>query len=409
MSRALGDEVQSAGSAASHPAAGIGRSVGRHEHEKARARRPLMALGMLALLVGMWAGLARLGWGIPVPLRVWPGIHGPLMISGFLGTLIGLERAVGITALQSLPQLQAHREDRWYHRWPYLAPLLTGIGALSLIVGLPDRWGALLMTGGSLVLTVAFLILSLRHRALPIAIIGLGALAWLVGNGLWLWGRPLPDVVLWWASFLILTIVGERLELNRLRRPPRRVQRAFFGAVGLFMAGVLLSGFERDTGVRLAGLGMIGLALWLWRYDIARYTVRQSGLARFIAVCLLSGYGWLGVGGALAVAFGGVSAGMAYDALLHAVFLGFVFAMIFAHAPIILPAVLGTPVAFRPAFYLHWAVLQFSLLLRVLGDVAIWLPGRRWGGLLNVLTLLLFLASTMYAVRKGGEQLSPGG
>jgi hypothetical protein len=94
---------------------------------------------------------------------------------------------------------------------------------------------------------------------------------------------------------------------------------------------------------------MLALALWLLRYDIARYTVRKTGLTRFIAVCLLSGYIWLGLSGLLALRFGGVTAGFQYDALLHTLFVGFVISMIFGHAPIIFPAVLGKP-AVSPTF-----------------------------------------------------------
>jgi len=61
-------------------------------------------------------------------------------------------------------------------------------------------------------------------------------------------------------------------------------------------------------------------ALWLGLFDIARRTVRISGLPRFIAVALLSGYAWLGVAGLLAVRWGPVAAGLSYDAMLHAVF-----------------------------------------------------------------------------------------
>lgn len=85
-----------------------------------RSRFLLMALGMVALLAALWAGLLRLGWRVP-PLRpTLPAAHGPLMISGFLGTLIGLERAVALG-----------------RRWTYAGPLLTGLGALALIAGLP--------------------------------------------------------------------------------------------------------------------------------------------------------------------------------------------------------------------------------------------------------------------------------
>ena len=62
-----------------------------------------------------------------------------------------------------------------------------------------------------------------------------------------------------------------------------------------------------------------------------------------------------------------MSAGPIYDAILHALFLGFTFGMIFGHAPIIFPAVLGRPLPYRPAFYLHLILLQATLLLRIGG------------------------------------------
>ena len=80
--------------------------------------------------------------------------------------------------------------------------------------------------------------------------------------------------------------------------------------------------------------------------------MRGKGLTRFIAVCLLSGYAWLAVGGAVIVAAGGLAPGSpSYDAALHALALGFVFAMVFGHAPIIFPAVLRVAVPYHPTFY----------------------------------------------------------
>src|SRR5438128_5309095 len=81
-----------------------------------------------------------------------------------------------------------------------------------------------------------------------------------------------------------------------------------------------------------------------------------------------------------------------YDAMLHTVFVGFVFAMIFGHAHIILPAILGrTTSPYQPALYVPLLLLHVSLLLRVVGDLLGWWPGRQWGGLLNALAVLLFL------------------
>ena len=113
-------------------------------------------------------------------------------------------------------------------------------------------------------------------------------------------------------------------------------------------------------------------------------------------------YVWLGVGGALMWRFGSVLAGPYYDAMLHTVFVGFVFAMIFAHAPIILPAILGrTTSPYRPALYVPLLLLHASLLLRVVGDLGGWWPGRQWGGLLNVLAVLLFLITMARGLLRG--------
>lgn len=351
-----------------------------------RTRFPLMALTMLALLAAIWGGLLRLGWRLPALQPRLLIAHGPLMVSGFLGTLIGLERAVALN-----------------RRWMYAGPALSGIGALLLIAGLPGWPGPLLISLGSVGLAAVFVVIVRRQFALYTVTMGLGTLAWLIGNGLWLIGWPVHRVVLWWAGFLVLTIAGERLELARILRPSRASFGTFLGATGLFMVGITVSTISYDLGMRLAGVGMIGLALWLLRYDVARHTVRKTGLTRFIAACLLSGYVWLGAGGIMGLVFGGVVAGPRYDATLHAIFLGFVFSMIFGHAPIVFPAVLGVPLAYHPTFYFHLVLLHLSLLLRVVGDLTGWLAGRQWGGLLNVVVLLLFLGNTARVIRKSSK------
>ena len=351
-----------------------------------------MAMAMVALLAALWGGLLRLGWDWPSVRPTLPVAHGPLMISGFLGTLIGLERAVALG-----------------QRWTYAGPTLTGLGALALVVGLPGAVGALLMAMGSLALVVVFAVIVRRQPSLPEITMGVGALVWLVGNILWLSGWPIFRVVGWWAGFLVLTIAGERLELSRFLPTSRAAQAVVVSGVGLFAAGLVVALSVFGLGARLSGLGLLVLTFWLLRFDIARRSVRKAGLARFVAVSLLSGYLWLGVAGLLGLRFGGLAAGPHYDAWLHAIFLGFVFAMIFGHAPIIFPAVLGVPVLFRPAFYSHLALLHLSLVLRVVGDVAAWWPGRLWGGLLNAVAVLLFLGNMARAVLGGRSWLGPAG
>jgi hypothetical protein len=346
-----------------------------------RARLPLMALGMAALLGASWGGLVRLGWALPPVNPSLVAFHGPLMVSGFLGTVIGMERAVALG-----------------RRWAYAAPLGTGLGVLALLVGLPPGVGALLMTAGSVGLAVVSLAIVRRQPALFTVVMALGAVLWLAGQILWVFGWPIHRIVFWWTAFPVLTIAGERLEMARVLQLSRSSQAIFAVIIAVLIAGVALATVALDPGVQVVGLGLIALTLWLGGKDVARRTVRQSGLTRFIALCVLSGYGWLGLGGLLALLSDGAAAGPRYDALLHAVFLGFVFAMIFGHAPIIFPAVLGVPVAYRPAFYAHLILLHATLGLRMVGDLLPWLAGRQWGGLLNALVVLLFLASTAYGV-----------
>ena len=75
----------------------------------ARWRLLFMALAGLSLLAGLWAGMLRLSWPLPLLASTVLPNHGPLMVTGFLGTLIGLERAVALK-----------------RRWPYGAPLCAG-------------------------------------------------------------------------------------------------------------------------------------------------------------------------------------------------------------------------------------------------------------------------------------------
>ena len=346
----------------------------------------LLPAVLLALLVGMWAGLVRLGWvGLATPL-VGPLAHGPLMVSGFLGTLIALERAVALRT-----------------GWGFLAPLLSGVGMVVLMVGGKGGYAAATFALSALLFLIVNLAI-LRHQpALHTFTLLLGSLAWLVGNLLWLTGWPFYQIAWWWAVFLVLTIAGERLELSRVRRLTRQAHQLFGLALSLVGLGLTLSLFQYGTGARLTGVGLLALALWLIRFDIARFTVRKQGVTRYIALCLLSGYIWLAVAGILGVTFGGVMAGMRYDALLHALFLGFVFSMIFGHAPIILPALTGIQIHFAPRFYAPLILLHLSLLLRVLSDLTGWFGGRQWGGMLNVIVILLFLGNTVGSMKHGNN------
>ncbi len=337
-----------------------------------------MAAGLLA---GLWAGLVRLGWGLPAGGGL-AAAHGPLMVGTVLSSVISLERAVALG-----------------RPWAYSAPALAGAGGLALVAGLSLPVAAGLLAGSSLALVAVFARLYRLRPEWASALMSLGAATWLVGNGLWLGGRAIVEVVPWWAAFLVLTIAGERLELAQVL-VSTRVRGGLSAAAILILTGLLLSLPRFLLGVHLVGLGFLALAAWLARYDVARRALHRGGLARFGGVCLLLGYVWLGVAGLLWLLGPEIIEGLWYDAMVHSLFVGFVFSMIFGHAPTIVPAVTGIGVPFERAFYLHVGLLHGSLLARIGGDLTSSSAARDWGGLLNAAALLLFAILTARAIRR---------
>lgn len=346
-----------------------------------------MLLSMLLLTGGLYGGLIRLGWGLPIVQTQLPGLHGVLMIAGVFGTIIAIERAVAF---------HTNSQSRWALA-AFIPPLFSAVGAALLFTDAINI-GKMLLVMSGLGLVIVYAIIIHRQPTVFTIMMGAGSYMLLIGDALWATNHLIYSMVYWWTGFLILTIVGERLELARVVRPSNLRQPTFLGAVGLFIAGVVLTYFDIDTGSRVAGLGELVLAVWLLRYDIARFTIRQRGLPRFIAACLLTGYVWLGIGGFLSLYYGGVIAGLHYDAVLHTVLLGFVFSMIFGHAPIIIPAVMKLAVPFDKWFYLPLMVLHLGLVIRVGSDILGSWTGREWGGLINVVAVVLFLVNTGRAV-----------
>lgn len=343
-------------------------------------RAPLLVLGFAGLITGVLAGLWRLAW--PTPAFVAGAPHGALMMCAFFGTLISLERAVAVG-----------------QRWAYLGPLAGGLGSALLIAGAAPALATLCFIAGGIVLVLASLHAQRRVPALHARVLTLGALAWLIGVLVWALTGTVALAQWWWAAFLIVTIAGERLELSRLVRVSRRMQQIFIVLIALLVAGASLAALP--AGARLFGLGALGLALWLFRQDVARRTVKTTGLTRYIALCLLSGYLWLALGGAVLAALAPTPGDIGWDTAMHSLTVGFVFAMVFGHAPIILPAVLRVRLPYHAGFYVPLALLHLSLVLRVFGDLAGTHGVRAHGALSNAIAIGLFLLTMMTAVVSG--------
>jgi len=344
-------------------------------------RLPLLLFALVALVAGVGAGLARLAWPMPAPLAGAAALHGPLLVCGFFGTVISLERAVAVG-----------------HRWAYAAPLACGLGTAAAMHGF-TAWSPWLSLAGAAGLLLATLDVWRRQREAFVAVITIAAACFVAGTAGWAAGAPVWRVVPWWLAFLVLTIAGERLELSRLMPPTPAARRAFAAVVAAMLLALAWHALGPPPGgERLFGGSLLALAAWLVLNDIARRTVRQRGLTRYIAVCLLSGYFWLALGGAVVLAAGLEPGSRAYDAALHALLVGFVFSMVFGHAPVIAPAVLRVSIAYTPWFYAPLALLHAALTLRVAGDAAGSFALTRWGALLSAVALAAFLASTAAAV-----------
>ncbi|HSV70511.1 MAG TPA: hypothetical protein VLI72_10380 [Methylibium sp.] len=346
------------------------------------------ALAALNLLAGLAGGLARLGWRLPAGALA---DHGAVMACGVFGTLIALERAVALQRPVGL-----------------VAPLAAGLGGvLAWAAGRPDL--AALCWGGAALALFGLYLLAGHTRAwsLHLGVEAAAALAW--GLGTLAWTRSdAPAATLGWMAFLVGTIAGERRELMQFVHLSAAARRVFLGLVAAGAAAVLAA-LARPLGLPDAPAWLpaalwwpacAGLAIWLLRHDLAPRLWRRDGWVGHTGSCLTIGYGWLLVGavlGGLGLLRPGGAAAMAH----HAVLLGFVFAMVFGHAPIMLPAL----ARLRPT-YTRWArapvwLLSASLLLRI-GAAETGAAGALGAaGAVHALAILWFAAVMLRAVRRG--------
>ncbi len=70
-------------------------------------RLPFILFAILCLLTGLWTGLSRIGWDIYISPA--SAHHGAIMVGGFLGTLIALEKIIPLKkrALFAIPLISA--------------------------------------------------------------------------------------------------------------------------------------------------------------------------------------------------------------------------------------------------------------------------------------------------------------
>ena len=129
-------------------------------------------------------------------------------------------------------------------------------------------------------------------------------------------------------------------------------------------------------------------------------TIRMAGLPRFSATCILAGYFWMALAGALLLVTPPGTVSFSYDAVVHAIAVGFILSMIFGHAPIILPAVTGVKVRYSAAAYLPLVILHLSVLLRVAADLIERVDLRAASGPVTIIAFATYAATLIIVSRK---------
>lgn len=205
------DHAAATGPAARGHAAATGPTTGapaRPLRTRTGVRLALLLPGGVALLLGLDAGLGLLGLpqvlGPALGLTRLPDVHGPLMALGFVGTVISLERAVALGAV-----------------WGYAAPAVSGLAVLALVGPLPILVGQGLLVVAQVLLLLLYRSLLARQPTAAVTVQVLGAVAALGAAVLWAGGVPVPYLAPWLATYLVLTILGERLSSPGSRRSPR--------------------------------------------------------------------------------------------------------------------------------------------------------------------------------------------
>jgi hypothetical protein len=217
----------------------------------------------VALLCGLDGALILLGVWSPVLSARLSQWHGVLMTLGFIGTVICLERAVALDRPAG-----------------YGVPLVSGLGAILLVSPAPVQLGLALLAAAQIGLLAIYLPLWRRSRDDATVIQATGAMCAAGAALLLLSGVPVSSVVGWLSAYLVLTILGERLELSRLTMTRNRFLPAC--ATALLIA-LLVQTARPALGWPLFGAVLVVMAVWLIRNDVARMgnaARRPGGLHR---------------------------------------------------------------------------------------------------------------------------------
>jgi len=300
----------------------------------------------LLLALAFYSALGRVGWELPIPTVA--AKHGFYMVSGLFGTLISFERTLIL------------KNKLWLS-----IPLLSIFSVAGVFLAY-ESIGFAAQASAALMLSVLYFVQWRRYKEVFLLVLSLSGLAWMISGVTLMAGKGFTSSSIWLILFLLYTIVAERLELSKFIATPTWAKPVLLVLFILLFAAQAVPfhwGTSYITGVLIAATGF-----WLLQFDMATKNLNKSGFFYFTGSTLYSGFVWLMISGVLMAL--PLQTFYHYDAMLHAFFIGFAFSMIYAHAPIIFPALLKKQKSpFHKVLYVPvWAthLIAFTAICRLL-------------------------------------------
>ena len=340
---------------------------------------------LLAVITGIWKIALTRGFLLPAIPEFWPP-HGHLMVGGFLAGVIMFERMIALR-IKSLIWVP--------YAYMFSAILLhTGFTAIRVI-----HFAAL----GGWVLHRWFAYRAFHKMDKPLvesaAYITLSS-ALNYPGGL----TAGPVVALAALAFPAVTILVERLEmsLNFHKTAAKIALWMLIAWCALWNAAI----WWNHLSLTVLGAATLLVAIAAITQDRSlRISNAAGALHRFLQRSLFVAYAWLILSAVLMMLSAHLPGAVVKDVLFHSMGLGFIFTMLLAHAPLILPAALGKLPA-QSAPVLPFLLFQFMTVLRITSDLnvarapVLWMWTGWITGAIHTLSFLVYVALLARSLKK---------
>jgi nitrite reductase (NO-forming) len=330
-------------------------------------RLAILIWAVIACLTGLMTAFARIGLSPFAQSPELVSVHGALMVFGFLGTAIGMERGVAY-----------HAGSADHPRWGLIAPLLGALGVVSvfilaLIPSLPSWWPAIpgaFWAASMFELSAVYIGIWSWQNSVTLIIQMMGSLTGALGMILYACSVPALRLAPMWMVFLVLTIIGERLELARVSFTGKFVENTLITAAATSVIGAILILIISEVGYVILGLSFLVLLITMLSHDIARHTFKLPGMTGFMGVAMLCAYTWGIIGSLMWIFLPQTDLFSQRSAFALVCFdLGFTMTMVIAHASIIVPAIIRRPMPFSTLMWIPLVALESGLAIGAIGTV----------------------------------------